>query len=60
MSSLLFCIYTAYLLNRTVCFCNKVLFALLPLFIQNKTDSYPFISYSENIFSSLKLIDGPL
>lgn len=53
-------IYMAYLLNCTVCFYNKVLFTVLPLFIQNKTDSYPFRSYSENIFSSLKLIDALL
>lgn len=60
MNFLLFYIYMAYLLNCTVCFYNKVLFTLPPLFIQNKTDSYPFISYSENIFSSLKLIDALL
>lgn len=60
MNFLLFYIYMAYLLNCTVCFYNKVLFTLRPLFIQNKTDSYPFISYSENIFSSLKLIDALL
>lgn len=60
MNFLLPYIYMAYLLNCTVCFYNKVLFTLPPLFIQNKTDSYPFISYSENIFSSLKLIDALL
>lgn len=57
---LLSSICTAYLLNRAMCFYNKMLSALSPLFTQNKSDSYPFISYSENIFSSLKLIDALL
>lgn len=60
MNFLLFYIYVEYLLNCTLCFYNKVPFTLVPLFIQKETDSYPFISYSKNIFSSLKLIDALL
>lgn len=60
MNFLFLYIYMEYLLNHTVCFYNEVLFTLVSLFIQNKTDSYPFITYSENIFSSLKLIDALL
>lgn len=60
MNFLFLYIYMEYLLNCTVWFYNKVLFTLVSLFIQNKTDSYPFITYSENIFSSLKLIDALL
>lgn len=60
MNFLFLYIYVEYLLNCTLCFYNKVLFTWFPLFIQKETDSYPFISYSKNIFSSLKLIDALL
>lgn len=60
MNFLLLYIYMEYLLKCTLCFYNKVPFTQVPLFIQKETDSYPFISYSKNIFSSLKLIDALL